>query len=101
VLPLGIMLAMFTVAGGGLHAVRTLSNDGKVLSRMVLLLILQPIRHTLDRWDRMMMNRDYRLTGTRRIQRSWPVAPEEFKTNSVHGVVTFVYSWLTLSLKPR
>ena len=24
------MLAMFTVAGGGLHAVRTLQNDGKV-----------------------------------------------------------------------
>lgn len=24
------MLAMFTVAGGGLHAARTLQNDGKV-----------------------------------------------------------------------
>jgi hypothetical protein len=87
-LPLGIMLAMFTVAGGGLHAVRTLSNDGKVLLWTTVSLIAKPVRHTLDRWDRMMMNRDYRLTGTRRIQRSWPIAPEEFKTNSVHGVCT-------------
>jgi len=68
------MLGMFTIAGGGLHVVRTLQNDGK------------PVRHTLDRWDRMMMDRDFRLTGTRRTQRSWPIAPEEFKTNSIHGL---------------
>lgn len=37
----------------------------------------------------MMMDRDFRLTGTRRIQRSWPIAPEEFKTNSIHGVQNF------------
>jgi len=33
-----------------------------------------------------MMERDKRLTGTRRVQRSWPLAPEEFKTNSLYAV---------------
>jgi hypothetical protein len=33
-----------------------------------------------------MLERDYRLTGTLRTQRSWAIAPEEFKTNSIYGV---------------
>lgn len=39
-LPFGIIVTMFTVAGGGMAFLRTLSNDGK------------PTRHNLDVWDR-------------------------------------------------
>ena len=58
----------------------------------------QPLRHNLDDWERMMMKRDYRLTGSTRGQAvrgrgslTWrvadgeqrdPTAPPEFATNS-------------------
>ncbi|KAH3679566.1 hypothetical protein WICMUC_000899 [Wickerhamomyces mucosus] len=46
------------------------SNDGK------------KVRYNLDRFDRQMMERDFRLTGKFREQIDNAVAPESFKTNS-------------------
>lgn len=53
---MGIVVALFGVTGTGYNAVARLANEGK------------PVRHNLDEWERMMMRRDQRLTGTRRGQ---------------------------------
>ncbi|KAG0365889.1 hypothetical protein BGZ54_006091 [Gamsiella multidivaricata] len=42
----------------------------------------QPPRYGNDRWDRVMMDRDYRLTGTQRGQAHKETAPAGFSTNS-------------------
>ncbi|RDA93763.1 hypothetical protein CP533_0270 [Ophiocordyceps camponoti-saundersi (nom. inval.)] len=84
-LPYAIMVAMFGVTGTGLAFVRTKQNEGK-----------RP-RYSLDAWDRQstptsrsaprvrltvlhpVMERDRRLTGTKRGQTSEPEAPPGFE----------------------
>lgn len=109
-LPFGIMIGMFTIAGGrrerrfwnlatadtfqgGLAATKTLSNEGKTH------------RHGLDVWERQMMERDRRLTGTLRYvheslclvisltsassgQTAEPKAPDAFAVNSTWKIET-------------
>ncbi|AXA52067.1 hypothetical protein MRET_3917 [Malassezia restricta] len=70
VIPMAIVGVLFAVTGTGYSAVSRLANEGK------------PLRHNLDEWERMMMRRDLRLTGTKRGQSREPVAPEAFATNS-------------------
>ncbi|KAI9253831.1 hypothetical protein BDA99DRAFT_486071 [Phascolomyces articulosus] len=70
-IPFGIIAAMFTVTGTGLNTVRYFANDRK------------PARFNVDVFDKAMMERDRRLTGSVRGQSSDPVAPAAFATNSV------------------
>lgn len=69
-LPYGVIMVMFGIAGGGLAAVRSHQNGGK-----------KP-RHGLDQWDRQMMDRDRRLTGYLRGQTDEAVAPPGFEVNN-------------------
>ncbi|KAK1248558.1 hypothetical protein MKX08_006778 [Trichoderma sp. CBMAI-0020] len=66
-LPYGIMIVMFGATGTGLAAFKTWQNEGK-----------RP-RYSLDQWDRVMMDRDRRLTGTLRGQSDNPQAPLGFE----------------------
>jgi hypothetical protein len=68
--PLGIITVMFGATGGGLRLLQTYRNEGK------------PPRYNMDMWDTMMMDRDERLTGTRRGQSDNPTAPKDFATSS-------------------
>ncbi|BFZ53130.1 hypothetical protein PYCC9005_000153 [Savitreella phatthalungensis] len=61
-LPFGIILGMYTAVGGLLNVTKRLSNEGK------------PHRYGLDVWERQLMERDFRLTGTVRGQSDTPVA---------------------------
>ncbi|CAG8533935.1 15813_t:CDS:2 [Acaulospora morrowiae] len=70
-IPLGIITAMFGVSGSLLHLTKTYAHEGK------------PPRYCLDNWDKQMMERDKRLTGSPHRQTSEPIAPKEFTTNSV------------------
>ncbi|WFD32286.1 hypothetical protein MSPP1_003331 [Malassezia sp. CBS 17886] len=70
VIPMVIVAGMFAVSGTGFSAVSRLANDGK------------PARYNVDDWDRMMMRRDYRLTGSTRGQSRAVDAPPSFATNS-------------------
>ncbi|KAK4046013.1 hypothetical protein OIV83_006431 [Microbotryomycetes sp. JL201] len=70
-IPFGLLTTMFAITGTGFSAAKRLTNDGK------------PTRHSLDRWDENMMERDRRLTGSVRGQSIEPVAPSTFATNSV------------------
>ncbi|KOS15547.1 hypothetical protein Malapachy_2634 [Malassezia pachydermatis] len=72
-LPMGIVAGLFAVTGTGYSLVSRLANEGK------------PMRHNLDEWERMMMRRDFRLTGSKRGQSREAVAPPEFATNSAWG----------------
>ena len=56
VIPMAMVGVLFAVTGTGYSAVSRLANEGK------------PLRHNLDEWERMMMRRDLRLTGTKRGQ---------------------------------
>ncbi|KAF7941316.1 hypothetical protein EAE99_000953 [Botrytis elliptica] len=69
-LPYGIMLAMFGITGAGMSGVRALQNGGK------------RARHSVDAWDRVMMDRDRRLTGFLRGQTDNPSAPLGFELNN-------------------
>ncbi|PKY02625.1 hypothetical protein P168DRAFT_187695 [Aspergillus campestris IBT 28561] len=69
-IPYGIIIGMFGVTGIGLGAVKTLSNEGK------------RARWNRDLWDRVMMERDYRLTGTKRGQSTNVVAPKGFEVSN-------------------
>ncbi|KZT29355.1 small secreted protein [Neolentinus lepideus HHB14362 ss-1] len=69
-IPFGLLTAMFGVAGTLLNASAHVQNQGK------------GPRYNTDAWDEMMMDRDKRLTGHKRGQRSDPVAPEGFSTSS-------------------
>ncbi|KAH6723952.1 hypothetical protein BKA61DRAFT_587415 [Leptodontidium sp. MPI-SDFR-AT-0119] len=69
-LPYGIMLAMFGVTGAGLSKIRHMQNGGK------------RGRHSVDQWDRQMMDRDRRLTGFLRGQTDNPAAPAGFELNN-------------------
>lgn len=116
VLHMGMVVVMFGVAGTGYNVVRRLAEDGKVRRKIApftslffscrlcslaradpLLLLfalslrfpfdtLQPIRHSLDDWERMMMKRDERLTGSLRGQSVRPPpnpSPADFPTEPI------------------
>ncbi|KAJ2302110.1 hypothetical protein H4S01_002079 [Coemansia sp. RSA 2610] len=68
------MSAMFVVTGTGIQFAQNKRNEGK------------GVRYSMDDWDRKMMARDKQLTGSIRGQSDKPVAPEEFKINSVWKV---------------
>ncbi|TBU33027.1 small secreted protein [Dichomitus squalens] len=70
-IPFGLLTVMFGAAGTLLNTSKRLQNQGK------------PVRHNVDAWDEMMMDRDKRLTGHKRGQLAEPHAPAEFETNSV------------------
>ncbi|KAI8079032.1 uncharacterized protein B0P05DRAFT_542119 [Gilbertella persicaria] len=70
-LPFALIAGMFTITGTGLNVVRYYSNDRK------------PGRYGLDIWERQMMERDRRLTGSLRGQSDEPIAPAAFSTNSI------------------
>ncbi|KAI8889254.1 hypothetical protein K501DRAFT_239092 [Backusella circina FSU 941] len=70
-LPFVIISGFFAVTGTGLNVTRYYSNDRK------------PTRFGLDTWEKQMMERDRRLTGSVRGQSSEPIAPAAFATNSV------------------
>ncbi|KAI9477855.1 MAG: hypothetical protein EXX96DRAFT_568444 [Benjaminiella poitrasii] len=70
-IPFAIIAGMFTVTATGLNVTRYYSNDRK------------PTRYALDSWEKQMMERDRRLTGSFRGQSSEPIAPLGFATNSV------------------
>ncbi|KAI9311909.1 hypothetical protein BX666DRAFT_873742 [Dichotomocladium elegans] len=70
-IPFGIIAGMFAVTGTGMTVIRYYSNDRK------------PTRFGLDNWEKQMMERDRRLTGSVRGQSTNPIAPPEFATNSV------------------
>ncbi|KAJ2785438.1 hypothetical protein H4R18_000521 [Coemansia javaensis] len=74
VIPFGIMSVMFVATGAGIQYAQNKRNEGK-----------RPC-YSLDDWDRKMMDRDQRLTGTLRGQADDPIAPPEFKVNSVWKV---------------
>ncbi|KAI9900556.1 hypothetical protein N3K66_004818 [Trichothecium roseum] len=69
-LPYAIMVTMFGITGAGLGALKRYQNEGK-----------NP-RYSLDQWDKVMMNRDRRLTGTPRGQSDQPHAPVGFELNN-------------------
>ncbi|KAL4930774.1 NADH dehydrogenase [ubiquinone] 1 alpha subcomplex subunit 1 [Aspergillus undulatus] len=69
-LPYGIVVAMFGVTGVGLSVVKTFANDGK------------KARWNRDLWDRQMMERDLRLTGSLRGQSTNVEAPKGFELNN-------------------
>ncbi|KAH8149505.1 uncharacterized protein LAJ45_06585 [Morchella importuna] len=73
------MLGMFGATGLGLSAVRTYRNDGK--------------RHrwSLDHWDKVMMERDRRLTGSMRGQTDNAVAPAGFELSSAWKLEKRIY----------
>jgi hypothetical protein len=66
-LPYAIMVGMFGVTGTGLAVFKTWQNEGK-----------RP-RYSLDQWDKQMMARDRRLTGTFRGQIDQAEAPPGFE----------------------
>ncbi|KAE8392075.1 hypothetical protein BDV23DRAFT_60344 [Aspergillus alliaceus] len=69
-IPYGIIVGMFGVTGVGLTAVKWLSNDGK------------KARWNRDLWDRQMMERDLRITGSLRGQSSNAEAPKGFELSN-------------------
>ncbi|OQD70226.1 hypothetical protein PENDEC_c025G05639 [Penicillium decumbens] len=69
-IPLGICFAMTGVTGYGLSFLNRFANDGK------------KARWNRDLWDRQMMERDLRLTGSLRGQSSNPVAPVGFELSN-------------------
>ncbi|KAI7897632.1 uncharacterized protein BX663DRAFT_527746 [Cokeromyces recurvatus] len=70
-IPFAIITGMFTVTATGLSITRYYTNDRK------------PGRYGLDVWEKQMMERDRRLTGSIRGQSSEPIAPAGFATNSI------------------
>ncbi|KAG2199055.1 hypothetical protein INT46_007251 [Mucor plumbeus] len=70
-LPFAIISGMFAVTATGLNVTRYFSNDRK------------PTRYALDTWEKQMMERDRRLTGSLRGQSDEAIAPSAFATNSI------------------
>ncbi|KAF7969938.1 hypothetical protein HWV62_25555 [Athelia sp. TMB] len=62
---------MFGATGTLVKTSKQAQNQGK------------PVRYHIDTWDEMMMERDRRLTGHIRGQRSDPTPPEGFETSSI------------------
>ncbi|PNS16415.1 hypothetical protein CAC42_149 [Sphaceloma murrayae] len=69
-IPYGIMLGFFALSGGALSKIRHMQNGGK-----------RP-RHSIDGWDRQMMERDLRLTGYLRGQSDNVKAPAGFELSN-------------------
>ncbi|KAF2733434.1 hypothetical protein EJ04DRAFT_513213 [Polyplosphaeria fusca] len=69
-LPYGIMIGFFAVSAAGLAGLKQVQNGGK-----------KP-RYGLDVWDRVMIERDRRLTGFARGQTDKPDAPPGFELNN-------------------
>ncbi|KAI1327428.1 hypothetical protein F5Y16DRAFT_372014 [Xylariaceae sp. FL0255] len=69
-IPYGIIVTMFGVTGAGLSKLRHWTNENK------------RARRSLDQWDRVMMNRDRRITGSLRGQSDDPAAPSGFELNN-------------------
>ncbi|KAI8379473.1 uncharacterized protein BYT42DRAFT_568927 [Radiomyces spectabilis] len=70
-IPFGLMAGLITVSASGLSMVKYYANDRK------------PHRYGLDNWEKQMMERDRRMTGSLRGQLAEPTAPAAFATNSV------------------
>ncbi|ETW84166.1 hypothetical protein HETIRDRAFT_102780 [Heterobasidion irregulare TC 32-1] len=70
-IPFGLLTTMFGAAGTLLNVSKRAQNLGKAP------------RYHIDSWEEMMMERDKRLTGHVRGQKSDTVAPEGFETSSV------------------
>jgi hypothetical protein len=66
-LPYAIMIGMFGISGTGLAVIKNYQNEGK-----------RP-RYSVDQWDRQMMERDRRLTGTLRGRTDKAEAPLGFE----------------------
>ncbi|KAK3349911.1 hypothetical protein B0T25DRAFT_456971 [Lasiosphaeria hispida] len=75
-IPYGIIVAMFGVTGAGLSKIRNMQNGGKRQ------------RRGIDQWDRVMMDRDRRMTGWLRGQADEPVAPAGYELNNPWRVCT-------------
>ncbi|KAG0302085.1 hypothetical protein BGZ98_007803 [Dissophora globulifera] len=75
-IPLGLITVFFGASGVLFQKLKTSVNEG------------QPPRYGLDRWDRVMMERDYRLTGTQRGQTHQSAAPAGFSTSSAWNLET-------------
>ncbi|KAK0641105.1 hypothetical protein B0T16DRAFT_208534 [Cercophora newfieldiana] len=69
-IPYGIIIAMFGVSGAGMSKIRNWQNGGKRQ------------RRGIDQWDRVLMDRDRRLTGDLRGQANNPVAPAGYELNN-------------------
>ncbi|OQO18828.1 hypothetical protein B0A51_14088 [Rachicladosporium sp. CCFEE 5018] len=63
-------IQMFMISGAGLSKLRHMQNGGK------------RARHSVDQWDRQMMDRDRRLTGFLRGQTDQVLAPEGFELSN-------------------
>ncbi|TFL05825.1 small secreted protein [Pterulicium gracile] len=70
-IPFALLTAMFGTAGTLLNVSTKAQNQGKAP------------RYRIDAWDQMMMDRDRRLTGHKRGQKSTTETPEGYKTSSV------------------
>ncbi|KAF9350941.1 hypothetical protein BGX26_010924 [Mortierella sp. AD094] len=75
-IPLGLITGFFGASGILFQKLKVSINEG------------QPPRYGLDRWDRVMMERDSRLTGTMRGQTHQTTAPAGFSTNSAWDLET-------------
>ncbi|KAH0840180.1 hypothetical protein J3R83DRAFT_1164 [Lanmaoa asiatica] len=69
-IPFGLLTTMFAAAGTLLNTSKRAQSQGK------------PVRYNIDSWDEMMMDRDRRLTGHLRGQKSDPTPPEGFDTSN-------------------
>ncbi|KAJ5393768.1 hypothetical protein N7501_007016 [Penicillium viridicatum] len=78
-LPYGIIMTMFGVTGYGLHYVKRFANDGK------------KARWNQDLWDRQMMERDQRITGSFRGQSSNHKAPTGFEVSNPWKIENRIY----------
>lgn len=78
-LPYGIIMTMFGVTGYGLHYVKRFANDGK------------KARWNRDLWDRQMMERDQRITGSFRGQSSNHKAPTGFEVSNPWKIENRIY----------
>ncbi|KXT00136.1 hypothetical protein AC578_3289 [Pseudocercospora eumusae] len=63
-------LTFFSLTGAGLSKIRHMQNGGK-----------RP-RHSVDQWDKQMMDRDRRLTGFLRGQTDNAIAPKGFELSN-------------------
>ncbi|KAF2243662.1 hypothetical protein BU26DRAFT_465042 [Trematosphaeria pertusa] len=69
-IPYGIMIGMFAFSAVSVGKLREMQNGGK------------KARRGIDAWDRVLMERDRRLTGFMRGQTDKPEAPQGFELNN-------------------
>ncbi|KGO78429.1 hypothetical protein PITC_068920 [Penicillium italicum] len=78
-IPYGIIMTMFGVTGYGIHYAKRFTNDGK------------KARWNKDLWDRQMMERDLRITGSLRGQSSNHKAPTGFEVSNPWKIENRIY----------